>query len=73
MKTYEIDEASRIAGVDKNEMVEFFKLRGYIRPESYGYSATALGIEKNCCINDKDYNALITVDGICKVASAFAA
>lgn len=73
MKTYGIDETSRIAGVDKKEMVDFFKLRGYIKPESYGYSATFLGIEKNCCVNDKNYNALITIEGICKVASAWAA
>ncbi len=72
IKTFDLTEASRISGVSKNEITDFFLMRGYIRKESYGYSATALGVEKSCVVNDKNYNALITMDGICKVSSAWA-
>ncbi len=73
IKTFELFEASRISGISQNDITDFFLMRGYIRKESYGYSATALGVEKGCVVNDKNHNALITMDGICKIASAWAA
>lgn len=71
-KTFKLDEASRISGVNQSDFTDFYLLRGYVKKEPYGYSATALGIEKGCVINDKNYNALITINGISKIASAFA-
>ena len=73
LEKFSIEEASRISGVSADDFIAFYKLRGYIRPEPYGYSATALGIEKNCVVNDKDYRAWFTMDSIIKIASAWAA
>ena len=73
IKTFELDEASRISGVKKDQFILFYTMRGYIKKESYGYSATALGIEKGCVINDEKNNALFTMESIIRVASAWAA
>lgn len=73
IKNFELSEASRISGVSQNDITGFFFMKKYIRKESYGYSATALGVEKGCVVNDKNHNALITMDGICKIASVGAA
>ena len=73
LEKFSIEEASRISGVSADDFIAFYKLKGYIRKEAYGYSATALGIEKGCVVNDKNHNALITMDGICKIASVWAA
>lgn len=73
IKTFDLTEASRISGISQNDITDFYLIRGYIRKEPYGYSATLLGIEKGCFVNDKDLNAMITTKGICKVTSAFAA
>ena len=73
VKTFDLSEASRISGVSQNDITDFFLIKKYIRKESYGYSATAPGVEKGCVVNDKNHNALITMDGICKIASAWAA
>ncbi len=72
IKNFELSEASRISGVSQNDITDFFLIKKYIRKESYGYSATALGVEKGSVVNDKNHNALITMVGISKVASAFA-
>ena len=73
IKTFNLIEAARISGVNQNDFIDFFLLRGYIRKEEYGYSATALGIEKGCVVNDKKHNALFTMEAIIKIASAWAA
>ena len=73
IKTFDLTEASRIAGVNQDDFIQFFLMRGYIRKEEYGYSATALGIEKDCVVNDDKYNALFTMEAIIRVASAQAA
>ena len=73
VKNFELSEASSLSGITLDELTEFYLIRGYIRKETYGYSATLLGIEKGCFVNDKDFNAMITTKGICKVASVFAA
>lgn len=70
---FTILEACRLSGITLDELTEFYLIRGYIRKEPYGYSATLLGVEKGCFVNDKDFNARITTKGICKVASVFAA
>ena len=72
-KTFELTEASRISGVNQNDFTDFFLLRGYIRKEEYGFSATALGIERGCVVNDDKNNALFTMEAIIRVASANAA
>lgn len=73
LEKFSIPEASRLSGITLDELTGFYLIRGYIRKETYGYSATLLGIEKGCFVNDKDFNAMITTKGICKVTSAFAA
>ena len=73
LEKFSIEEAIRISGVNQKDFTDFFLLRGYIRKESYGYSATALGIEKGCVINDDKYNALYTMEAIIRVSSAMAA
>ena len=73
IKTFDLTEASRISGVNQNDFTDFFLLRGYIRKETYGYSATALGIEKGCVVNDIKHNALFTMEAIIRIASASAA
>ena len=73
LEKFSIEEASRISGVSADDFIAFYKIKGYIKPEFYGYSATALGIEKNCVVNDKDYRAWFTMDSIIKIASAWAA
>lgn len=70
---FSIEEACRISGVNSDYFIQFFLIRGYIKPEPYGYSATMLGIERGCVVNDKRFNAWFTTAGIIKVASAFAA
>ena len=72
-KTFDLTEASRISGVRKDQFILFYTMRGYIKKESYGYSATALGIEKGCVVNDDKYNALFTMESIIRIASATAA
>lgn len=72
VKTFELSEASKISGVSQNDITDFFLIRGYIRKESYGYSATGCGVNSKNVVNDKNHNVLITMNGICKVASAFA-
>ena len=57
-KTFDLTEASRISGVKKDQFILFYTMLWYIKKESYGYSATALGIEKGCVINDDKYNVL---------------
>lgn len=71
--TFDLAEAIRISGVKKDQFILFYTMRGYIKKESYGYSATALGIEKGCVINDDKYNALYTMEAIIRVSSAMAA
>ena len=73
LEKFSIEEASRISGVSSYDFIAFYTIKGYIKPEPYGYSATALGIEKNCVVNDKDYRAWFTMDSIIKIASAWAA
>ena len=70
---FSIEEACRISGVNTDYFIQFFLIRGYIKPEPYGYSATMLGLEKGCVVNDKRFNAWFTTESIVKVASAFAA
>ena len=73
IKTFDLTEAFRISGVNPDDFIAFYLIRGYIRKESYGYSATVLGIEKGCFVNDNNCNALMTIKGICKVGLAFSA
>ena len=71
-KNYELDEAARIIGISLEDCVGFLEVKKYIKKESYGYSATACGVQFGNVINDDKHNALITADGICKIASTFA-
>lgn len=73
IKTFDLTEASRISGINQADFTDFYVLRGYIKKEPYGYSATALGIERGCVVNDDKYNALFTMESIIRVASAWAA
>ena len=70
-KNFELAEVSRISGVRLDEFIQFFTIRGYICKESYGYSATALGIERGCVVNDDKYNALFTMKAIIRVANTW--
>ena len=72
-KKYNIYESAKIIGISTDDFTEFYLLRQYIRKEPYGYSATVLGIEKGCFVNDKNYNALVTEKGINRIAKIFAA
>ena len=73
VKTFELSEVSRISGVSQDDITDFFLIKKYIKKESYGYSATGCGVDSKNVVNDKNHNALITMDGICKIASAWAA
>lgn len=73
LEKFSIEEALRISGVSADDFITFYTIRGYIKPEPYGYSATALGIEKNCVINDNNYRAKFTLEGVKRVADAFIA
>ena len=69
IKTFSLTEASRISGVNPDDFIAFYLIRGYIRKESYDYSATVLGIEKGCVVNDENYNALFTTESIIRIAN----
>lgn len=71
-KNYELDEAARIIGISLEDCVGFLEIKKYIKKEPYGYSATACGVDLGNVINDDKHNALITTNGVCKIASAFA-
>lgn len=71
-KKHNLKRASKIIGISYEDITEFLLIKKYIRPEIYGYSATALGIDSGCCINTWRRRAMITTKGISKVASAFA-
>ena len=72
MEKFRIEEASRISGITPDDFIAFYMLKGYIRKEPNGFSATALGIEKGCVINE-DGKALFTLEALLRIASAFAA
>ena len=42
LEKFSIEEAIRISGVNPDDFIAFYTIKGYIRKESYGYSATAL-------------------------------
>ena len=73
MKEYKLSKASKKSGIKQDDFILFYVIRGYIRKETYGYSATALGIEKGCVVNDKNNNALFTTESIIRISDAFAA
>ena len=70
---YNLCESAKIIGISTDDFTEFYLLRQYIRKEPYGYSATELGIEKGCFVNDKNCNAFATEKAVCRVAKVFAA
>ena len=72
IETFELSEASRISGIKLVDFISFYRIKGYICQEEYGYSATALGIKNGCVVNDNKQNALFTMKAITKVADAFA-
>ena len=73
METYNIEQAAMKSRVSEKDIADFYKMRGYLKPEKDGYSATILGIEKNCVINDNNYRAKFTLEGVKRVADAFIA
>ena len=71
-KKHNLKRASKIIGISYEDITAFLLIKKYIRPEKYGYSATALGIDSGCCVNTWRRRAILTIKGISKIASAFA-
>lgn len=67
MKIFELSRISRIFGKNQEQVIDFYILKKYIKKESYGYSATVMGIEKGYFINDNKRNALLTQKGLYEV------
>ena len=72
LKTFSAAEAAKLSGVKEDFFIDFYVYRGHIMKEPYGYSATALGIEKYTVVNDDKCNALFTVRAIIRIANACA-
>lgn len=73
MKRFELEEAAKLSGICLEYFTLFYYIKGYIRKEPYGYSATVLGIKSNCVLNDKNYHAYFTVKSVITASNAFAA
>lgn len=72
-KKYTLDCASKIIGISTDDCIGFLTLRHYIQKNKTGYNATAMGIQFGYCVNDKNYNAILTQKGFDKVSGAFKA
>lgn len=72
-KKYNLCESAKIIGISADDCIAFLTLRHYIQKNKTGYNATAMGIQFGYCVNDKNYNAILTQKGIDKVSGAFKA
>ena len=72
-KKYTLACASKIIGISADDCIAFLTLRHYIQKNKTGYNATVMGIQFGYCVNDKNYNAILTQKGIDKVSGAFKA
>lgn len=68
-----LSKAAKIIGIEENDMMNFLLLRNYIYKPGKKYRATVMAEKLGYCVNGSFGRVMLTINGLCKVSSAFAA
>ena len=67
-----LSRAAKIIGTDEKEITDFLLVRNYIYKPGKRYMATVMAEKLGYCVNGSFGRVMLTINGLCKVSSAFA-